>query len=270
MTIVDDIIKRAEAYPDRPAIISSSGEVVRYAQLPDVLPRDAGCELRTSGTTGRNKLVRIDPDQVKKKLARLEAVRGPGYVAMQSVLSFPMHTSPVWMHNALCMFLKGATVFVPLRVADAHGNLDLCETYGIEGLIFVPKILPFWKYLDVGHGYRFKYVFVNGGAATRKELAAIQSGLGGSVWVNYAATEVGPIAGGSRDDVGEIEGCVGHVAPGVEVEIDGGQIRVRCDTMADRYSDDAALSADRFKSGWFYPGDLGHFERGMLCIDGRV
>lgn len=271
MTIVEIILKNAEAYPDRPAIITTDKVVTLYRDLESVLVPDFGLALMTSGTTKVHKKIVMSQAQLEKRIDRFERVRGPAYRDIKSIFMFPGLVPAVAAHNALSMFLRGGTVFHVHGMLDAKRDMDVCQEYGVEGIGFIPKVGECWRYLELGHDYRFPCVFVHGGAATRAQLRQIKIGIGKDhLWVNYGITEVGQIAGGSHEDVADIEGCVGHVLDGVEVEIDGGQIRIRSDTTAPGYADDADLTAKNFKGGWFYPGDLGHFERGMLCIDGRV
>jgi len=77
-------------------------------------------------------------------------------------------------------------------------------------------------------------------------------------------------------------GAVGYAAPGVTVEIvdaegrptpDGetGEIRIRGEHSAGRYLGDEPATAQAFRDGWFYPGDLGRrLPGGLYVIDGRV
>lgn len=270
-TVIETILKSAEAYPDRPAIITTDKVVTLYRDLGKVLVPDFGLALMTSGTTKSPKKIEVDQEQLKRKVARFERVRGAAYKDLRSIFMLPGLVPPVAVHNALSMFLRGGTVFHVHGMLDAKRDMDVFQEHQVEGISFIPKVDHYWRYLELGHGYRFPRVFVHGGAVTREQLRQIKAGLARDhLWVVYAAAEVGPIAGGPLEDVADVEGCVGRVLGDVEVEIDGGQVRVRSDSMAPGYADDAGLTTKNFKGGWFYPGDRGHFERGMLCIDGRV
>lgn len=270
MTLVDDVLERARAYPDRPAIICADGTVTLYGDLEKRLPVSREYAHRTSGTTGSPKNIVISDDNLRKRLARLEKIRGPAFGALTSLFSPLPDTAPLGMQVKLHMLLKGGTLFTRGEEFDSQGWLDMCAQHQVAGIIFIPKVPPFWKLLEVGHAYRFPHVYVSGGAASIDEMERLRVGLGDDLYVNYAASEVGQIAGGSFDAMSDIPGCVGAVADDLEVEIDNGQVRVRAETMVAGYVDDDVLTAERFtEDGWFYPGDLGHFEKRMLVIDGR-
>lgn len=268
MTIAETILERAAAYPDRPAIIAADGVVTPYGAL--ALPDDFGYGLSTSGTTTTPKKVVLADEHVQRRLARLERVRGPAFATLKKLFAPFSYQNAIGAHLAACIFLRGGTLFRGGTFFDPKDWLDMCQEHEVEGACFVPKLPIFWMLLELGHAYRFPHVYVHGGAATKDQLEMIRDRLGGSVWINYGITEIGQVAGGSLEQVADIPGCVGHVDKDLEVEIDNGEIRVRSDTMASGYEADPALTAKKFKNGWFYPGDLGHFEKGMLVIDGRA
>lgn len=268
MTLVQTIQQRAKAYPDRPAIIAADGAVTPYNALE--LPDDFACGLSTSGTTATPKKVVLADEHVQRRLARFERVRGPAFAKLTRLFAPFSYQNAIGAHLAACMFLKGGTLFTGGATFDPKGWLDMCQKYEVEGACFVPKLPLFWSLLDVGHDYRFANVYVHGGAASKDQLEMIRDRLGGSVWINYGVTEIGQVAGGSMEQVADIPGCVGYVDSDLEVEIVKGEIRIRSNAMASGYATDPELTAQKFKDGWFYPGDLGHFEKGMLVIDGRA
>ena len=99
--------------------------------------------------------------------------------------------------------------------------------------------------------------------------------------VSYGATEIGSIASAGPGQHDE-EGSVGLVVPGVEVGIlraDGteaapgepGAIRIRAPGMATAYHDDPEQTAERFRGGWFHPGDMvSRRADGTLVVHGRA
>ncbi len=97
----------------------------------------------------------------------------------------------------------------------------------------------------------------------------------------YGATETGSVAGALMEDLIDRPGAVGHLYANVEMQaVDArdrplpagteGILRVRSDLLADGYFDDPAATAEAFRDGWFYPGDLGAVSQGHLVITGRV
>jgi acyl-CoA synthetase (AMP-forming)/AMP-acid ligase II len=79
----------------------------------------------------------------------------------------------------------------------------------------------------------------------------------------------------------DVAGAVGHVTPGMDVEIvdeadrpvppgQRGLVRIRGDYMISGYVDEAQSPSQIFRNGWFYPGDIGSLTAdGILVISGR-
>ncbi|BBK36284.1 acyl-CoA synthetase [Allostella sp. ATCC 35155] len=94
--------------------------------------------------------------------------------------------------------------------------------------------------------------------------------------INYGANEVGSIACGSPGLLHRHPEAVGRALPWNAVEIvdpDGrpvapgttGRIRVRGPAVVAEYLEDPQATAERFRDGWFYPGDIG-----MCTPDGAI
>ncbi|WP_421761414.1 ANL family adenylate-forming protein [Devosia sp.] len=102
------------------------------------------------------------------------------------------------------------------------------------------------------------------------------------VQVLYGATEAGTMTLGRITDVAAFDGSTGQPVEGVEVQIlDAderlcaagveGIVRVKAPWPAPFYIGEPELTAQVFKDGWFYPGDLGRLDAtGALCITGRT
>lgn len=106
--------------------------------------------------------------------------------------------------------------------------------------------------------------------------------LASEILITYGAAETG---GSTMADGAWLEdhpGAVGHPVPNVRVEVvdaDGrpaapgeqGEIRIFSDRQSDGYLGDPEATAQVFRDGAFYPGDLGRLlPDGLLLIDGRV
>jgi acyl-CoA synthetase (AMP-forming)/AMP-acid ligase II len=99
--------------------------------------------------------------------------------------------------------------------------------------------------------------------------------------VIYGTTETGLVAKIHAADTDD-EAVAGWVTPENEVQIVDedhapvppgarGRIRIRSADTATSYLDDPVASAERFRDGWFYPGDIGSLSaEGLLRVDGRV
>jgi D-alanine-D-alanine ligase-like ATP-grasp enzyme len=79
------------------------------------------------------------------------------------------------------------------------------------------------------------------------------------------------------DDVYAIAGNVGHPHPGFELQVvdakdrplpagEAGLVRIRSATGIDGYLNDPIATAEAFRDGWFYPGDLGRLAAGGQLI----
>jgi acyl-CoA synthetase (AMP-forming)/AMP-acid ligase II len=97
----------------------------------------------------------------------------------------------------------------------------------------------------------------------------------------YGATETAISATAPADRIAHIPGAAGYVTPGIRLEIvdeadrplpagTEGIVRVASEFAVDRYIDDPIESAQAFRDGWFYPGDLGSLTPdNLLIISGR-
>lgn len=149
-----------------------------------------------------------------------------------------------------------------------ESTLALFQQEEIEGIVGNPVALV--NFASIGMTHRFKAILSTGAMLSPHQLHIIQKGLGTNVWSSYGATEVGSIALASPGHIESELGCVGNPCPGVEIALDGNEVRVRTQTMISGYPD-PELTAKHFRDGWFYPGDLGHFNAaGLLVLEGRV
>ena len=87
----------------------------------------------------------------------------------------------------------------------------------------------------------------------------VLSRLATSIVNTYGTNEVGPICVMTADGRGIVVPCTEvQVVNDVDQEVpkgELGQLRVRNQIMADDYVDNPSASRERFKQGWFYPGD---------------
>lgn len=258
MTIADTIRKQALAYPDRPAIIKADGRVTLYGELE--LPEYEAIPMMTSGTTTEPKETRATEDQILARVARFDLP--PAGMGPCRKLFVPIRErAPAAILRTIHMLLKGGTVLFGGIETDYGAWVDLCKKEQVDALHYNPKHPSSKAFADC-KDYQFDTVLVSGGKAA---LSDVQH-LGGRIFVNYGTAETGPVANCEMND---IPGCVGYVVPDLEVGFDNDVIRIRGASVVTKYSRDVALTSERFKDGWFYPGDKGHMQEDMLIIDGR-
>ncbi len=122
-----------------------------------------------------------------------------------------------------------------------------------------------------------------GGGHIRKELLhAVTTKLSRHVYASYGSTESGMVTYATPEMLAAHSNTVGRVCEWATVEVvdsednllasgTTGQLRVRSDHQFKEYYRDQERSRRCFRNGWFYPGDLGHFDaEGLLYIDGRT
>jgi len=118
-------------------------------------------------------------------------------------------------------------------------------------------------------------IFIAGGAAPDPEVASGLRALGFTILQGYGLTETAPILTLNRLRKFRDE-AAGLPLPTVEVKIaepdaeGNGEIIARGPTVMLGYYKDEAATRAVIRDGWFYTGDLGHFDAdGFLHITGR-
>ena len=121
-----------------------------------------------------------------------------------------------------------------------------------------------------------------GASAPAAVVSRFRAVFGLSVRQLYGASEVGSVAFNRSQDPIATAASVGTPLPGVRVRIvspDGGdlaagetgEIAVSSAAGSTRYEDLPEVSAQAFRDGWFFSGDLGHLDaEGALHVTGRT
>jgi len=112
--------------------------------------------------------------------------------------------------------------------------------------------------------------FISGGAPLALDVETDLNAMGFRVLQGYGLTETAPVITVNTYNENKF-GSVGKPMPGVEVKIVKGEIITRGPHVMKGYYKSPAKTAEVLKGGWFYTGDLGHFDsRGFLHISGRI
>jgi long-chain acyl-CoA synthetase len=125
---------------------------------------------------------------------------------------------------------------------------------------------------------RLRALICIGAMVTAEDVSTFRRELAPNLYVSYSSTESGGIAVlGPRDAAGG-----GYAKlPEADIQVVGedglplaagetGAIRVRVPWMPMAYVDNPQASAQRFRDGWFYPGDAGSLDaEGRLFVRGR-
>ena len=100
------------------------------------------------------------------------------------------------------------------------------------------------------------------------------------LYVAYATNEAEVVSLATPQLLSQVENTVGVVTQDMAVEVvdvlhrpvpngEIGLIRIRGAGVIEQYLDNPAATAASFRDGWFYPGDVGHFEGDALVFLGR-
>ncbi|MEW6736134.1 MAG: long-chain fatty acid--CoA ligase, partial [Acidobacteriota bacterium] len=118
-------------------------------------------------------------------------------------------------------------------------------------------------------GGRVKYI-ASGGAPLSAAISEFFYSVGLPVMEAYGATETSAPATATRPDSLRF-GTVGKPLPTVEVKIaEDGEILIRSGGICKGYFKDPVTTARTFVDGWYYSGDVGHFDtEGNLVITDR-
>ena len=128
------------------------------------------------------------------------------------------------------------------------------------------KIL--FKKIHVGLGGHLLYM-VSGGAALNKEVGRFFYAIGFDILEGFGMTEAAPMITFPRPGNVKI-GSTGQALPGLTVEIRDGEIVAKGPSIMKGYYNRPEETAEVFRDGWLYTGDLGRIEKGgFLYITGR-
>jgi acyl-CoA synthetase (AMP-forming)/AMP-acid ligase II len=243
--------------------------------------RDALCHIFTSsGTTGMTKAIGLSMRQIEARVLR----RGIGLLAEAraagAMCCFGLGSAGGF-NQAFSAFWEGGAIFLGWpadAIASAIARNNVGQLYGSPAQLAA-------MLRDCGPS-RFdlpslRFVAVGGSATQPALVAAIRAKLCRSLLVAYASTEMAMTSFGPLQAT-DPSGSCGHLAPWMHAQaVDAddnvlppgkeGALRFRCEDMASEYLNDLQASADHFRDGWFYPGDIGTVTRERaLIVNGRV
>lgn len=265
--------------------------------------------LYTSGTTAEPKGVMLCHKNFVSNIKFCE-VGMPPVKDLRYFSILPMHHTYEFMINYLNTISKGCSVIisegikyflkdiketsphilvvVPLIIEkfDRQINKTLKQE-GIENKVkIISKIVNtiskvgidfrriiFKKIID-NFGGRLKYIFC-GGAPISKEIVEKMQSYGFVFMQGYGLTETAPLVV-CQTPQNTVAGTVGKPIIGVEVRIDldegqkEGEIIIKGPNVMLGYYKNEEETNKVLKKGWFYTGDIGHFDNmGNLVISGR-
>ncbi len=233
----------------------------------------------SSGTTGSAKMLRWDAatlegrvDQVAETLGLDAGCRLYPLLHLRTTAGF-RYPLAVWRAGGCVLLPEHGDAAQRDRIGIRQSTLIVCSPSQLSRrLDMMPGAWP---------GREERRIAVLGGRLPRAVRDAALARACRQLIISYGSTESGTVASGDGSVIDRHVGAVGHVRPGLTVEVvdpgdapvaagETGIIRIQSPLMCDSYEDGSAGRLG-LNGGWFYPGDIGRlFDDGLLAIEGRV
>ncbi|HEX4329914.1 MAG TPA: long-chain fatty acid--CoA ligase [Burkholderiales bacterium] len=239
-------------------------------------PEAGAVYLFTSGTTGAPKV--LLPTQAQLHGNVLAAALAVGTDSADRQLGSIPWPSVVGMRYLLRAHAVGAA-FVSAPVGETREAMgEILARFGITRLYLSPWQLR--RLLQSPVPARpwpaLRSIQVTGAFISPQEVEQIRSSLSPHLFVSYGCNELGSATLLASGETMPEPGCVGRPLPGMEVRVHGaqgealgpgvtGELGFRADWMCTGYVGNPQATRERFRDGWFYPGDIG-----SIGADGRV
>lgn len=261
-----------------------TGDGVPVQRAHDLRPEtDEVCRIiLTSGTTGDPKAVALTHRMVMERNARFAYVVG-NRLPKCSRIYMHMGLAAALAYQFLIYILgRGGTVF--FRGESIENTLRSFEIFRVDAMLATPTTLAQLLATCDQHPsieIRLDTILSGGSLLPRALMERIRPRLCSHLITGYGSTETAISATAPVQRIAHIEGAAGYVTPGIRIEIVDeadqpvpvgaeGIVRLSSEFAVDRYIDDPVESAQVFRDGWFYPGDLGSLTSdNLLIISGR-
>jgi len=236
----------------------------------------------TSGTAGDPKAVALSHTMVTARNARFEYVLGNRFPTFSRVYMHMGLAAALGYQFLIHLLGRGGTVF--FRGEDIQNTLRAFEVFRIQGMLATPTTLSELLKLCDRHpaiDIHLDTIVSGGSLLPRALVERVRPRLCAHLVTGYGSTETAISATAPAHRIAPIEGAAGYVTPGMRFEIvdeadrpvaPGGEgiVRIASEFAVDRYIDDPVESAEVFRDGWFYPGDIGALTAdNLLIISGR-
>lgn len=281
---------------DRPAPFENAGRVIltdatwkrpHQRSLADArFYQTADGELcriaETSGTTGDARGIGFSHALLAGRIHRYEFVHGAQFAACRRLYCDFGIQSGLGFQTMLFALSRGAALF--LFGSDSASMVQAFDLYKVDAMFTAPnglaQYLQFFE-LPGAPESSFEVIVALGAQLPRGLATRALAHMTPNLLTAYGSTECGQTVAAHVKFTVPVEGAVGFVLPDATVEIvdDAGKplppgreghVRINTEHSVTEYLGDPAASAETFRDGWFYPGDLGTLtaER-MLTIGGR-
>jgi acyl-CoA synthetase (AMP-forming)/AMP-acid ligase II len=283
----------AAVLTDRADITAAPGRVIRIDERwledgrgeepPLPMQRDGAALARlimTSGSTGEPKAVPLTHDLIMLRTHAFGVVWGNRVAPCARTFVDVGVAANIGYLWPVYVLTHGGAVF--LRGSDAAQTLQAFNLYNVQCMVAAPSgMAEFLEYYEKSPAFACPFeVMVSVGSMLARPLAErIRARMCSHLVSGYGATEGNPVASAPMYQISHIDGAVGYVTPGIEVEAvddsdrplargETGLIRFRGPRCVSGYFGDTP--GPEFRGGWFYPGDLGSVTAdNILIIAGR-
>lgn len=237
----------------------------------------------SSGTTGRPKGPRLMHSHF---LARFRVMwMNLGFNSQDRYVS----ATPLYFGGgrtfAMLMLYSGATLVMVPPPYEPHELCEEIDRRDATAIFLVPTLLRRLLALPdatLAPFRRMRLVLSSGAALHFEERRAVRERICKGFVEYYSSTEGGGISYLTSEDPAQFDESVGRPVFGVDVQcVDAshrplapgviGRIRYRGPAVAATFWNDPEASAEAFRDGWYYPGDLGmQDEHGYIYLKGRA
>ncbi len=259
------------------------GDSIEPREISRTAPDDLCRIILTSGTTGGPKAVGFTHRMLADRIARNNIVFGSRLPNCSRIYSdLPLSTASGFRFLIHTLW-RGGTFFYPGETFES--TVEAFEDYKVQCLMGSPGgievLLKKYEQYPALQS-EFEVMIVLGDVFSRALSDRIRTRICSHVVSVYGATETQTTASAPVHMIHDTPGAVGYVVPDVTVEIVSesgallprgaeGLIRIRSPHTVDHYMGDPAASAQAFRDGCFYPGDIGALDgTNLLRIVGRA
>ena len=241
----------------------------------DAAPQAPWVIVPGSGSTGLPKLMPVShAQQINRMRVGLKWLPYDDADVLVSLIGIDFYATKQRYLEAL---MKGATLCLlcqDLRLLPSA--VETCNVSVVYGTVFHVEAILALHPEDRLKFHGLKALMAGGSSASMEFRRRVVEQLCPNFHVLYGANECHTTCITRSSELLGVPGNVGRPHPGFVLDIVGpngeslpvgetGLVRIKSDCSIDGYLNDPIATAERFKDGWFHPGDLG-----QLLPDGQV
>ncbi|MEZ0309702.1 MAG: class I adenylate-forming enzyme family protein, partial [Ramlibacter sp.] len=237
----------------------------------------------SSGTTGDSKSIPWTHAQAAAlQRASLDVYpSGPG----ERLLVFADLGIGLGMGHCMMQLAGGGTVILSDSIQPADFFRSVAQdkpTRALTTTAIAFDLLAYARATPPGTPSTLLSLLLGGSAVPPALREGLQDKVCANLMVTYGSTETGTLARADSHSFLASPDSAGRIMPWIEAQAvddqdrslppgEHGTLRFRSRAMASQYLGNAAATAQTFREGWYYPGDVGAIEpAGYLLLGGRA